>query len=169
MKLLLVLCLMLSIAGCANDQSESKEIRAGESMNSAIGSHISLVFRLGEPIRDREVAWAGHIDFASWMDDELIVYSSRGDVTSPRKLSVSPNGLRAALIADDEVMCVRDRVENRDVFFQGKRIKEKPDSLTGSIDTPFFSHLRDSGGDDLIYAMDNSWAPVRFSFTTSGQ
>ena len=270
MKLLVALSLMLSIAGCANNQSESKEIRAGESMNSANGQDSSLVFRIGEPLRDHEVAWAGRIDFASWVDDEQIVYSSRGDVTcistktsrvqwvvrnvgeicdwsisrgtkrlailgdnyaisvincssgkaiftadrtrmakilgqdyvlptriaiapidgrlflnsfstyygrnayildpsytkvlstfevdaSPRKLSVSQNGLRAAVIADDEVLCVRDLVGDRDVFFQGKRIKEKPVSHSGSIDTPFFSHLRDSGGDDLIYALDNSW------------
>lgn len=261
---------MLSIAGCAYNQSESTEIREEENISSDKGLGLSLVFRLGKPIRDRESAWEGHIDFASWIDEELIVYSSRGDVTcistktrrvqwvvrdvgkisgwsisrgtkrlailddnnatsvidcssgkaiftadqarmakvlgleyvlptriaiapidgrlylctfskyygrnayvldpsytkllssfdvdaSPSKLSVSPDGLRVAIIAYDDVLCVRDLVENRDVFFQGKRIKEKTDSLTSSIDSPFFSHLRDGGDDELIYAMDNSW------------
>jgi WD40 repeat protein len=238
---------------------------------SALSADINLVFRQGEPIQDREAAWEGHIEFASWIDDEIIVYLSRGHVTcistrdsdvkwtvkdvgkisdwsvsrktkrlailgdnnttsvidcndgktiftadrsrmarilgldfalpsriamapndgrlvlctfstfhgrngyvldpsyttvissfdvdaSPNELSLSPNGRRAAVIADDAVLCVRDLVEDRDVFFRGTRIKEKPDSLTATIDAPFFSHLRDGGGDHLIYTLDNSWA-----------
>lgn len=48
---------------------------------SALCADINLVFRHGEPIQDREAAWEGHIDFASWIDDEIIVYLSRGTVT----------------------------------------------------------------------------------------
>ncbi len=237
---------------------------------SAIAADIDLVFRHGEPIKDRKAAWAGHIEFASWIDDELIVYLSRGDVTcistktrriqwvvrnvgknpdwsisrdtkrlalltdndttsvidcnsgkfiftadrtrmakmlgldfaipfriaiapddgrlivctfstfygrnayildpsytktlssfdidaSPNEVSVSSNGERVAVIADNDVLCVRDLRKNRDIFFRGTRIEEKPDSLTFTIDAPFFSHLRDSGSELLVYTLDNSW------------
>lgn len=77
---------------------------------------------------------------------------------SPKEVSISPNGKRVSIIADDEVLCIRDLLNNRDVFFRGTRIKEKPDSIVGTIDGPFFSHFRDSGDDLLVYTLDNSWA-----------
>tara|TARA_R110002111_G_scaffold1157_1_gene8149 strand:- start:3517 stop:4569 length:1053 start_codon:yes stop_codon:yes gene_type:complete len=238
---------------------------------SAAGADIDLIFRHGEPIKDPKAAWAGHIEYASWIDDERIVYWSRGDVTCistktrqiqwvvrgvgkisdwsvsrdmkrlailaendttsvidcnsgkviftanrtrmskmlgldftipsrlafvhndgrliicmfstfygrnayildasyektltsfdidalPRNISVSPEGSRVAVIAKDDVLCVRDLHSNRDVFFRGKRITEKPDTLTSAIDAPFYSHFRDSGRELLIYTLDNSWA-----------
>lgn len=237
---------------------------------SALPADINLVFRHDQPIQDRKEAWEGHVEFASWIDDETVVYLSRGVVTcistksgkvqwvvedvgeisrwsisskakrlailtdnstisvidcrngktiftaddtrmakilglsfalpsrialapndgrlvlctfstsygrnayildpsytkvlssfgvdaSPREITVSPNGDRVAVIADHDVLCVRNLIENRDVFFRGTRIEEKPHSLTSATDTPFFSHLRDGGGDHLIYTVDNSW------------
>ena len=41
---------------------------------------IELVFRHGKPIQDRKVAWEGHVNFASWIDDELVAFSSRNEV-----------------------------------------------------------------------------------------
>lgn len=77
---------------------------------------------------------------------------------SPREVTASPKGNRVAVIADEEVLCVRDLRTNRDVFFRGKRIMEKPDKNVSAIDAPFYSHIRDSGQDMLIYTRDNSWA-----------
>lgn len=47
---------------------------------SAFSGELNLVFRHGEPIKDRAAAWDKHIDFASWIDEELIVYSTRGNL-----------------------------------------------------------------------------------------
>lgn len=77
---------------------------------------------------------------------------------SPTEITASPEGNRVAVIADEEVLCVRDLGSNRDVFFRGKRIMEKPNKTVSAIDAPFFSHIRDSGADMLIYTIDNSWA-----------
>ncbi len=231
---------------------------------------IELVFRHGEPTIEGETAWEGRVKYASWVDDERIVFFSRGEVTcistkdghvqwivrdlgnindwslsretkrlailtenyttsiidcndgstvftaddtrmakilgqtfafptrialaskdgrlivstgssyygrnayvldpsytkvlssfdidaSPRKLSFSVDDQRVAVIADDDVLCVQDLRDNGEVFFRGTRINEEPDSRTFSIDTPFFSHFRDSGADDLVYTLDNSW------------
>jgi len=237
----------------------------------ALAADIDLLFRHGDPVQDRKTAWKGHIDFASWVDDEQIVFFSRGNVTcvstktgkaqwlvkdigkisdwsmsrgtkrlailgeddttyvidcnngkalftadrktmakilgqrffspyriaispkdgslvitnfstfysrnafvldasykelassfeidaSPLNLSLSPTGQRVAIIADENVLCLRDLAKNRDVFFRGKRIKEKQKSSGGAIDVPFFSHFRDSGGDEIVYTQDNSWS-----------
>ena len=75
---------------------------------------------------------------------------------SPSELSISPDGRYLSLIADDEVLCVRDLKENRELFFQGRRVLKKPQSFTFVIDAPFFSHIR-SDGRTVIYTQDNSW------------
>lgn len=76
---------------------------------------------------------------------------------NPRFISISPDGKRIAVIAEDEVLSVREILENREVFFRGKRIHEAPENRTGSIDVPFFSNICDSGGSLLVYSRDNSW------------
>lgn len=76
---------------------------------------------------------------------------------SPSDWALSPDGRILSLIADEEVLCVRDLKENRELFFRGKRIREKPRSITAVIDVPFFSHIR-SDGRSVIYTEDNSWA-----------
>lgn len=76
---------------------------------------------------------------------------------SPREVTASPGGNRVAVIADQEVLCVRDLRTNRDVFFRGKRIMKKTDQRGSAIDAPFYSHISDSGADVLIYTRDNSW------------
>jgi WD40 repeat protein len=53
---------------------------------------------------------------------------------------------------------LHDLTTDRDVFFRGQRIAKEPKSLTITIDAPFFSHLRDSGSDTIVYTLDNSWA-----------
>lgn len=85
------------------------------------------------------------------------VVKSFGIDARPRAFSVSSNGRRIAIIAEDSVLCVHDLKKDEDVFFRGTRIKKKPKLITTSIDTPFFSHIRDSGAKHLIYTQDNSW------------
>lgn len=268
LKLLLVLCLILSFAGC--DRAKSGVASAEGMVGSAPVLELPLLFRIGKPNRDREAARDGWIEYASWVDDESIVYLSQGNVTcistkdrrvqwvvsdvgtikdwsvsrgakrlairtdnfvtsvidcssgeiiysmdsnrlaqvleiehvtptrvaispmdgrlffcsyaehfgrngyvvdpscttllstfavdaGPRKLSVSPSGRRLAIVAGEDVLCVTDLVEDRDVFFQGSRVRENSGARTRSIDSPFFSHLFDSGGDELVYSLDNSW------------
>lgn len=79
----------------------------------------------------------------------------------PKEFSVTPQGNRVALIAYQEVLCVRDLTNKRDVFFRGQRIESEPDGIITTIDAPFFSHLRDGGGDTIVYTQDNSWATGR--------
>ncbi|MGB7325121.1 MAG: WD40 repeat domain-containing protein [Rubripirellula sp.] len=79
----------------------------------------------------------------------------------PRQVKFSPNGQRVAIVANDNVLCIHDLVSDRDVFFRGTRITEKPDSIGGAVDVPFFSHCLDSGEDLFVYARDNSWATGR--------
>ena len=71
-------------------------------------------------------------------------------------LSVSPDGQRVALIAYEDVLSVRDLTKNRDVFFLGKRIVRKPESLTTMIDTAFFSHIRHDGHRIVVYTQDSA-------------
>ncbi len=270
LKLLLGLCLTLSITGCNRDHSTTNVFRAEDNLSSSAVSELPLVFRLGKPISDHEADPDGWIEFASWVDEECIVYLSRGNVTcistkdrrvqwvvrdvgkiqdwsvsrgakrlailtdnfvtsvidcssgkalftvdsnhlatvlglehvtptrvaisptdgrlfvcsfsqhygrngyildpsctkllstfavdaAPRKLSVSPSGRRLAVVAAEDVLCVTDLIEDREVFFQGTRVRENSGSRTRSIDSPFFSHLRDNDGEELVYSLDNSW------------
>lgn len=76
---------------------------------------------------------------------------------APREWSLSPDGRYLSLIAAEEVLCVRDLKENRNLFFRGKRILKEPETHTFTIDAPFFSHIR-SDGETVIYTQDNSWA-----------
>lgn len=76
---------------------------------------------------------------------------------SPSELSLSPDGRYLSLIADEEVLCVRDLKENRELFFQGQRVLKEPKSFTFVVDAPFFSHIR-SDGRTVVYTQDNSWA-----------
>jgi WD40 repeat protein len=76
---------------------------------------------------------------------------------TPREVSFSPDGRYLSVVADDEVLCVRDLQEKREVFFRGKRIMKEPEFQSATIDAPFFSHLR-CDGHTLIYTEDNSWA-----------
>jgi WD40 repeat protein len=76
---------------------------------------------------------------------------------APREWSLSPEGRFLSLIAKDEVLCVRDLKENRELFFQGQRVLKKPDVHTFVIDAPFFSHIR-SDGRTVLYTQGNSWA-----------
>ena len=237
----------------------------------ASAASFKLVHRYGRPIANREAAWNGHVDFASWLDDENVVFASRsGDVTCislkddkiqwtapnvkefrdwslsrktkrlaclagddivsvidctngkslfnanpqhlarilglryampyrlaitrddgrlivcnfsqsygrhgytldppyekvsstfhvdalPKELSVSPKGGRIAVVADKDVLCVRDIATDGDVFFLGERVTTAPRSLTRTFDVPFFSHLRDGDSDTIVYTEDNSW------------
>src|SRR5690349_4798273 len=41
----------------------------------AAAVELKLVHRHGEPIADREKGWSGHVDFASWLDDDRIVFA----------------------------------------------------------------------------------------------
>jgi WD40 repeat protein len=237
----------------------------------ASAAGFKLVHRHGKPIADGKAAWSGHVDFASWVDDDSVVFASRsGNVTcislkddkikwtlpnvkdiddwslsrktrrlayltgdnnisvidctdgkplfnadsqqlarllrlrfatpsrlaitpddgrlivcdfsmsygrhgyildpsykkvlssfhvdaAPKELSVSPKGGRIAVVADKEVLCVRDVTTDRDIFFCGERILREPKVMTREIDVPFFSHLRDGGGDTIVYTEDNSW------------
>ncbi len=75
----------------------------------------------------------------------------------PREISLSPDGKRVAVIADDSVFCIRDLKEDRDVFFRGTRVLKEPLIHTLTIDAPFFSHLRHDGRDRVIYTEDDSW------------
>ncbi len=238
----------------------------------APAAELKLVLRHGQPVEDRKAAWDGHIDFASWIDDEHIVFASHsgnvacmslnngkvnwtrtnvGDITdwsvsqstnrlaylteknsiyiidctngaplftvgsarlaqllridfaipcrvaitpndgrlivctystfygcngyvldssyktllysfhidaSPKEITVAPKGDRVAIVANEDVLCLRNLATDRDAFFRGERIAKEPDSLTFTIDAPFFSHLRDGGGDTIVYSLDNSWA-----------
>lgn len=237
----------------------------------ASAAEFRLVHRYGKPIADEKTAWPGHIDFASWIDDESIVFASpSGNVTcislkddkvkwtlpnvinirswsvsrrtkrlaylagnnvsvidcvdgkalvsmdseqlarllglpyatpsqlaitpddgrlilynfsmsygrhgyvldpsytkvlscfhldaSPRELSLSPKAGRIAVVADKEVLCVRDIVADRDVFFRGERIQKAPETITHTIDVPFFSHLRDGDSNEIVYTEDNCWS-----------
>ncbi|MBM3965157.1 MAG: hypothetical protein FJ308_08845 [Planctomycetes bacterium] len=270
LNLLLGLCLILSIAGCDSDYAKSSVVANEGRLGSSTVSELSLLFRLGKPVSDREVAWDGRIEYASWVDDESIVYLSRGNVTcistkerrvqwvirdvgkikdwsvsrgakrlailtdnfvtsvidcgrgkvvfsvdsnrlaqvlkldyvtptriaisptdgrlfvcsysehfgrngyivdpscttlistfavdaAPRKLLVSQSGRRVAVVAGEDVLCVTDLNEDREVFFQGSRVRENSGARSRSIDSPFFSHLRDNDGDELVYSLDNSW------------
>lgn len=270
LKSLLVLCLILSFAGCDRDHAKSGVVSAEGMVGSAPVLELPLLFRIGKPIRDHEAARDGWIEYASWVDDESIVYLSQGNVTcistkdrrvqwvvrdvgkindwsvsrgakrlairndnfvtsvidcisgeiifsvdsnrlaqvlniehvtptrvaisptdsrlffcsyaehfgrngyivdpscttllstfavdaGPRKLSVSPSGRRLAVVAGEDVLCVTDLNEGLEVFFQGSRVRENSGARTRSIDSPFFSHLFDSGGDELVYSLDNSW------------
>lgn len=80
----------------------------------------------------------------------------------PRELSVSSDGRRVALIADKNVVSVRNVVKNSDLFFRGKRVPKprESNSITFSltIDAPFYSHVRHDGRDTVVYTQDNSWA-----------
>jgi hypothetical protein len=44
----------------------------------AFAAEWKLVYRRGEPIADREKGWDGHVDRASWVDDDRIVYGTIG-------------------------------------------------------------------------------------------
>ncbi len=72
----------------------------------------------------------------------------------PRSISISPDGKRIAVIADDDVVSVREILQNREVFFRGTRIHEAPEIRSYSIGEPFFSHVRDSGDTALVYVQD---------------
>lgn len=270
LKSLLVLCLILSFAGCDRDHAKSGVVSAEGMVGSAPVLELPLLFRIGKPIRDHEAARDGWIVYASWVDDESIVYLSQGNVTcistkdrrvqwvvrdvgkindwsvsrgakrlairndnfvtsvidcisgeiifsvdkkrlaqvlniehvtptrvaisptdsrlffcsyaehfgrngyivdpscttllstfdvdaGPSKLSVSPSGRRLAVVAGEDVLCVTDLNEGLEVFFQGSRVRENSGARTRSIDSPFFSHLFDSGSDELVYSLDNSW------------
>jgi WD40 repeat protein len=270
LKLLLGLCLTLAVTGCNRDHSTTNVFSADDNLSSSAVSELPLVFRLGKPISDHQADRERWIEFASWVDDERIVYLSRGSVTcistkdrrvqwvvravgkikdwsvsrgakrlailsdnfvtsvidcssgkiivsvdsdrlaqvlgvehvtpthvaisptdgrlfvcsfsqhygrngyildssctellstfavdaAPRRLSVSPSGRRLAVVAAEDVLCVTDLIEDRDVFFQGSRVRENSGSRTRSIDSPFFSHLHDNDGEELVYSLDNSW------------
>jgi WD40 repeat protein len=249
--------LLMVVIALAPDQSPAAEFK--------------LVHRHGEPIADRTAGWNGHIEFASWVDEEYVVFASRsGEVVcisldsgkvkwsldniteiqdwsvsrktrrlayltgkkvisvvdcdngkpllkadsdqlarllhvdfaipfrvtispddgrlivclfstfygrngyildssfqkmlssfhvdaSASELSMPPSGARIAVVADKDVLCVRDLTADQDVFFCGVRIAREPESFTFTIDAPFFSHLRDGGGDTIVYTEDNSW------------
>lgn len=80
----------------------------------------------------------------------------------PRQMSVSSDGRRVALIADKDVVSVRDLKRNSDLFFRGKRTPKPKNSnsitLSFTIDAPFFSHIRHDGRNTIVYTEDNSWA-----------
>jgi hypothetical protein len=80
LKLLLGLCLTLSITGCNRDHSTTNVFSAEDKLSSSAVSELPLVFRLGKPISDHEADRDGWIEFASWVDDERIVYLSRGNL-----------------------------------------------------------------------------------------
>jgi WD40 repeat protein len=242
---------------------------------STAAADLELVFRHGEPIEDYEKGWKGHVERASWIDDDRIVYQSRRAIScismktrriewviedigeyakwtvsrdtkrlalldkyklkvvdcsngkpifsasdeqitkilgvdsatpsriafspiggrlilysfstyygrngfvldpsfkrvhstfdvdaAPSELTVSDDGKRIAVIADEEVLCVHDLATHRDVFFEGTRIQVEPKNMTHVVDAPFYSHFRDSGGDLLVYTRDNSWATGKVS------
>lgn len=245
--------------------------------SSSSAVELKLVHRHGEPIADREKGWSGHVDFASWLDDNRIVFATlegkisclslkskkiewaldslskiedwsvsrgaqrlaiharKGDFGKsdvqvfdgvkgtrikqfspedfaklvkedyfiptaialtpddgrllvcnfsqvyqpsgyildptyqkvlktisvdvfPRELTWSPKGNRLAVIADKEVLCVRDLTADRDLYFRGQRVEKTTGSIEVTIDAPFFSNVRAGDGDTLVYTRDNSWA-----------
>lgn len=87
---------------------------------------LELLFRHGDPIESRGMAWKGHVKFASWIDDDLVVFASRAGVVSCISIkdgkvqwripsvgeisdwTVSQSTKRLAFLTDDHVACVID-------------------------------------------------------------
>jgi len=85
----------------------------------------------------------------------------------PHDISLSRVGRYVSVIADKNVLNVRDVTKNCDVFFRGHRILIDPKTLwnpktmTGSvppielvIDAPYFSHIRYDGRRTVVYSRD---------------
>lgn len=76
----------------------------------------------------------------------------------PRSISISSDGKRAAVIAEEDVLSVREILENREVFFRGKRIHDNPEIGKFTTDVPVYSNIRDSGDALIVYSRDDSWS-----------
>ena len=97
-------------------------------------AELELVYRHGEPIQDRRAAWSGHIEFASWVDQDHIVYATRsGEICcisiKDRKAhwtvpsigeisdwSISRETKRLAVLTDEDVTCVIDCANGKKLF-----------------------------------------------------
>lgn len=75
----------------------------------------------------------------------------------PREISVALVDDRIAVVAEKEVLCLHNLSTDRDEFFRGQRITKGSQAVSIAIDSPFFSHLRDSGSETIVYTRDNSW------------
>ena len=77
---------------------------------------------------------------------------------TPRNVSFSKDGDSLVVIAELDVLNVRNVTENSDTFFTGKRFKKPSKSCSVPIDAPFYSSAFFDGNTTLAFARDNSWS-----------
>jgi len=105
-------------------------------------------------------------DFSTHFGNNAYLFSPKldgivkkiGVDSMPREISFSANSDRLTILADFDVLNVRDINKNADVYFAGKRFEKPRDSITSVIDAPFFSNAHQDGQNILVYSRDNSWA-----------
>lgn len=103
--------------------------------------------------------------------DSLIVKRSLSIDAMVRELTISPGGRYVTIVADGDVICIREVATDREVYFRGKRVLVKPKSMTGTTDIPRVSHARFDGDKTLIHTVDDSWSTgdVRVTDIKSGK
>lgn len=69
---------------------------------------------------------------------------------NPKHLSVSSDGNRITVIADDDVLCIREVKTNKDVLLRGQRRIVQPERGTFVIGPPFLSRAFSDGEDTLV-------------------
>ena len=79
----------------------------------------------------------------------------------PGEISFTENADRLTILADFDVLNIRDISKNSDIYFAGKRYKKPRTSITSVVDAPFFSNAYHDGENMLVYSRDNSWATGR--------
>lgn len=79
----------------------------------------------------------------------------------PDEITFTANGDRLTILADFDVLNIRNINKNADVYFAGKRYEKPRDSITSVGDAPFFSNAFHDGENLLVYSRDNSWATGR--------
>ena len=75
----------------------------------------------------------------------------------PSEIAFTHNGERLTVLADFDVLNIREVKNNKDIYFEGKRIEQPRNTFTSVVDAPFFSSAFHDGKNLVVYSRDNSW------------